>query len=64
MLVLKLTMLEGRSAEQKQALVERLTAAAAHFDEPAEDIRIIIYEVSPANWGAGGVTIEASRSKT
>jgi 4-oxalocrotonate tautomerase len=65
MLVLKLTMLEGRSAEQKQALVERLTAAAAeYFDEPAEDIRIIIYEVPLANWGAGGVTIEASRSKT
>jgi 4-oxalocrotonate tautomerase len=65
MLVLKLTMLEGRSAEQKQALVERLTAAAAkHFEEHADDIRIIIYEVPPTNWGAGGVTIEASRSKT
>lgn len=55
MLVLKVTMLEGRTQEQKSELIRRLTEAAArHLNEPASEIRVIIYEVPPTNWGAGG----------
>jgi 4-oxalocrotonate tautomerase len=60
MLILKVTMLEGRTVDQKAELIRRLTASATHrLGEAAGDIRIIIYEVPPTNWGAGGVTIQA-----
>ena len=64
MLVVKVTMLEGRSADQKADLIRRLTdAAAQRFGEPAESIRVLIYEMSPQNWGAGGITIEMRDKK-
>ena len=56
MLILRLTMLEGRTVEQKAVLISRLTeAAACQLDIPSEQIRMIIYEVPPTNWGVGGV---------
>ena len=64
MIVLKLTMLEGRTKEQKNELIRRLTESAAeHLGEPAEDIRMIVYEVPPSNWGAGGVSLEEKSKK-
>jgi 4-oxalocrotonate tautomerase len=58
MLLLKVTILQGRTEGQKAQLIERLTAAAElYLNEPAADVRVIIYEVPPTNWGAGGVTI-------
>jgi len=58
MLTLKVTILEGRTEAQKRDLIRRLTAAAElYLNEPAADIRVIIYEVPPTNWGAGGSTL-------
>ncbi|MBX6753825.1 tautomerase family protein [Thermorudis peleae] len=55
MLVLRVTMLEGRTREQKRALIRRLSEAAAqHLGWPLEAIRVIIVEVSKDNWGSGG----------
>ena len=65
MLVLKITMLEGRTEEKKAELIQRLTETAARsLGEPAEDIRILIYEIPPTNWGAGGVTIKERSKKS
>jgi 4-oxalocrotonate tautomerase len=65
MLLLKVTILQGRTDAQKAQLIERLTAAAAlYLDEPAADVRVIIYEVPPTNWGAGGVTIAEQGRKS
>lgn len=58
MLVVKVTMLEGRTLEQKEALIERLSAAAAkHLNWPLAEIRVVIYEVARSNWGIGGHSI-------
>lgn len=58
MLVLKVTMLEGRTPEQKAALVERLTnAACEQLGAERDDVRVIIYEVPATNWGTGGTTM-------
>lgn len=58
MLVLKVTLLECRAEAQKAELIRRLTAAAElYLNEPADDIRVIIYETPPTNWGSGGVTM-------
>lgn len=55
MLVLRVTMVEGRTAAQKAALIERLSAAAArHLGAPLEEVRLVIHEVPGANWGVGG----------
>jgi 4-oxalocrotonate tautomerase len=65
MLVLKVTMLEGRTPEKKAEVIRRLTEAAArHLNEPAADIRIVIIEVTKEEWGAGGVTIKERESKS
>ncbi len=59
MLVLKVTMVEGRTPEQKATLIRRLAEAAArHFDVPIDEVRTIIYEVSRNEWGVGTVTLE------
>ena len=63
MIVMKLTMLEGRTTEQKNELIRRLTESAArNLGEAAEGIRVIIYEVPPSNWGAGGVSLKEKNS--
>ena len=65
MLLLKVTMLEGRTAEKKAEVIRRLTdAAARHFNEPTADIRIIIYDVTKEDWGAGGITVKERESKS
>ena len=65
MLVLKVTILEGRSESVKAELIQRLTAAAGlYLDEPTADIRVIIYEVPSSNWGAGGVTVATREGKS
>lgn len=64
MLVLKVTIMEGRAEAQKAELMRRLTAAAElYLNEPADEIRVIVYEVPPTNWGAGGVTMAKRERK-
>ncbi|MCS7050689.1 MAG: tautomerase family protein [Thermomicrobium sp.] len=57
MLVLKVTMLEGRTTQQKAELIRRLAEAAGrHFGVPVDEIRTIIYEVGRQDWGIGTLT--------
>jgi 4-oxalocrotonate tautomerase len=59
---IQVTMLEGRTIEQKHDLMRRLTdaAAAALGGDPAR-IRVALYEVSPDDWAIGGETISTIR---
>ena len=61
MLVMKVTMVEGRTPEQKAQLMERLTRAARHLGWPEEQVRLIIYEVPKAHWAIGGVPMADPR---
>ncbi|MCA1032150.1 4-oxalocrotonate tautomerase [Bacillus timonensis] len=48
-------MLEGRSDEQKKALVEKVTAAVSETTgAPEEKIVVFIEEMTKANYGIGG----------
>lgn len=50
-------MLEGRSAEQKREVIERVTSALSDaVGAPIETIRVVILEVPKDAWGIGGVT--------
>jgi len=47
---------EGRSVEQKRELVRAITdAMIAHADARRESLQVILHEISPENWGRGGV---------
>ena len=61
--VIDVTMVEGRSPEQKDALVKALTeAAVGAVGAPIESVRVILREVPPSHFAAGGVTIAQRRA--
>lgn len=56
MLVLKVSMMEGRSVEQREQLIRRLSESAArNLGWALEDIRVIIYEIPREDWGIAGL---------
>jgi 4-oxalocrotonate tautomerase len=62
--LIQVTLLEGRSAEAKAALIRRLTDAAVEaVAAPREAVRVILQEVPLAHWGVGGVSKAASASE-
>lgn len=64
MLLLRITILEGRSTEQKAELARALSAAAAAaFDVPLAEVRLIIQEVPPTHWTIGGISMTELRQQ-
>lgn len=64
MLVLRLSLLEGRPEIKRAALIHRLSELAAdQFSFPLAEIRFALIELQATNWGIGGVTI-AKRQRT
>ena len=48
-------MYEGRTTEQKQALVESITdAMVEHCDATPDCLHIVIHDVPKENWGRNG----------
>lgn len=64
MLVIKTTMMEGRTMEQKEALIRRLSETAAdELGWPLEEVRTVIYEVSKNDWGIAGESVAKRESE-
>jgi 4-oxalocrotonate tautomerase len=54
--VVTVQMWEGRTLEQKRALVRAITEAMVeHADAKPDGLHVIIQEVSRENWGRAGV---------
>ena len=52
----QVTMVSGRTVEQKHALIAGLTQAVTDaLGTPADRVRVAIYEVSQDDWGIGGL---------
>ncbi|ANQ85603.1 4-oxalocrotonate tautomerase [Azoarcus sp. DD4] len=50
-------MIEGRTEEQKRAVIEKVTAALVEaVGAPKETVRVWIQDVPNTNWGIAGVT--------
>ena len=50
-------MIEGRTAEQKKAVIEKVTQALVEaVDAPAQNVRVWIHDVPKENWGIAGVS--------
>ncbi len=57
-------LIEGRSVEQKHALIKEISEAAIRvLDADPDNVRIVINEVTAADWGVGGVPVAVSRAK-
>ncbi|WP_296225731.1 2-hydroxymuconate tautomerase [Ralstonia sp. UBA689] len=50
-------MIEGRTTEQKRAVIEKVTAALVEATgAPKENVRVWIHDVPKENWGIAGVS--------
>ena len=63
--IIQVTLIEGRDAAAKERLIRDLTRATVEaLAAPIESVRVILQEVAPAHWGAGGVSkAEAARQE-
>ncbi|MDE0854654.1 MAG: tautomerase family protein [Nevskia sp.] len=52
--VVEIALYPGRSLEMKRALYQGLVRALGGFGVPAQDVKIILNEVAPENWGLRG----------
>ena len=58
----QVTMVSGRTIEQKHDLIAKVSAAVSDaLDTPVESVRGAIYEVSTDEWGIGGVPYAEAR---
>jgi len=54
-LLIEVTMIEGRTPEGKRALMRRLTDVAEEtLGAPRASVRVVIREVPAAHWAVGG----------
>jgi 4-oxalocrotonate tautomerase len=50
-------LLEGRTEEQKRAVIEKVTLALTEaLDAPKQNVRVWIHDVPKENWGIAGVS--------
>ncbi|MEZ5649690.1 MAG: 2-hydroxymuconate tautomerase [Burkholderiaceae bacterium] len=50
-------LLEGRTEEQKRAVIEKVTAALCEaVGAPKENVRVWIHDMPKENWGIAGVS--------
>lgn len=50
-------LIEGRTEEQKRALIEKVTRAIVEaVNAPQENVRVWLHDVPKQNWGIAGVS--------
>jgi len=55
-------LIEGRTEEQKRALIEKVTQAIVEaVNAPKENVRVWLHDVPKENWGIAGVSAKALR---
>ena len=60
---IQVTMIEGRTVEQKHALMAALTQAAIDsIGAKPESVRVALYEVSGDDWSTAGVPMSVTRA--
>lgn len=56
--LVKIELVEGRSAETRETLIKKVTDAVAETLEiPANKVWVVVDEVKSDNWGVGGVPL-------
>lgn len=61
--LIQVTLVQGRTIEQKHALIAALTDAMGDtLGTPKDRIRVALYEVTADEWGIGGVPFSKARA--
>ncbi|GLV12544.1 4-oxalocrotonate tautomerase [Alicyclobacillus hesperidum] len=61
--LVQMSILEGRSAEAKRALIREVTDAVVRtLGVQPDAVRVLLYEMPKANWAVGGVSKADSSS--
>ena len=62
--IVDITLIEGRTPEQIRTLIDAITdAVEKSVGASRESIRVLIREMPPTHWAAGGETIAEKRRK-
>ena len=62
--LIQVTMLKGRTPEQKKALIRELTeAAVSSIDANPESIRVVLYEVDGDHFAVAGETMTERKAR-
>ncbi len=57
--IVQVNMLEGRSDEQKEALIHEITEAMVRaIGAPRESVRVMIHELPKQHFGIGGSSVK------
>ncbi|SEM75614.1 4-oxalocrotonate isomerase [Halomonas caseinilytica] len=61
--IVNIQLIEGRSAEQKEALIEKVTAACVDaVDCTPESVRILLSDVTTQDFGVAGESVAKRRA--
>jgi 4-oxalocrotonate tautomerase len=62
--LVEITLVEGRTPARLRLLISELHQAVVRaLDAPPDTVRVIVREVPPTHWAAGGVTITERRAR-
>lgn len=62
--LIEVTIVEGRTREQKAELISRLTDVAEEVvNVPRDAVRVCIREIPLEHWGVAGKTLDAPRKR-
>jgi 4-oxalocrotonate tautomerase len=62
--LVEITLVEGRTPARIRSLISELHQAVVRaLDAPPDTVRVIVREVPPTHWAAGGVTITERRTR-
>jgi len=63
--LVQVTIMQGRSQEQKEAFFEEVTQSAMkHLDVKREQVRVLINEIPAEHWSIGGQSVAKIRSES
>ncbi|MFP2770294.1 tautomerase family protein [Oceanisphaera sp. KMM 10153] len=62
--ILNIALIEGRSNEQKEALISEVTAACVRaLDVKPETVRILLQDIATQDFGVAGESVKAKRER-
>lgn len=62
--LVEITLVEGRTPARIRSLISEIHQAVVRtLDAPPDTVRVIVREVPPTHWAAGGVTITERRAR-
>ncbi|UYG08821.1 2-hydroxymuconate tautomerase [Halomonas sp. M4R1S46] len=63
--IVNIQLIEGRSDAQKEALIEKVTAACVEaVDCTPESVRVVLADIAPQDFGVAGTSVRKRRETT